>query len=136
MASKKKVSPAVLKYVTTVCRDELGEGLPDVELTESNGVTISSYAGAAFAAYWLTESEIVFRFRRPIDDTERASCAEFYSELTSPKDWLEYRRPLSRDPKPDLESKLAQVMGKAFFAISQGELKLEPITEADIKAGV
>jgi hypothetical protein len=124
-----------MKFVTTNARRKLCEGMPKVELKEVGDMTVSYFDGVPFRAYWLTDSEVVFRFRRANDDSIRNQNADSYEELAKPKDWLEYRRPLSKDPKPDLQSASAQVMGRAYFELSQGELKLKPIKEADIKAG-
>lgn len=132
--SKKAPSAAVLKYATTVARSSLREGRPHVELREYGQVTVSYYAGLPFSAYWFDDEEIVFRFRRPNYDTVRAEKAKYFAELTTPTNWLEYRRPLSRDPRPDLESKSGQVMGSAFFEFSQGQIILERLDLEAIKA--
>lgn len=131
-SSEKKPNAGVLKYATSVSRATLGEDMPQVELREHGEITISYYAGSPFAAYWFEGSEIVFRFRRPNNDALRAEQAKYFHELSTPKDWLEYRRPLSRDPRPSLESKSGQIMGTAFYEISQGQLALVDVSVEEI----
>jgi hypothetical protein len=132
MASKKKPTAALLKYVHQVARTNIRAGRPGVEVREHGDLIVSYFEGKAFSSYQLVEDEIVFRFRRPHDDSVRKAVAEHYTELTSPKDWLEYRRPLSKDPKPNLQARLAEVAGGAFFAIREGHLKLVPVDASEI----
>lgn len=128
-----KPNAALLKYVNHVARMGLGEGMPEVELREHGDMTVSYYSGLPLAAYWIEGEEIVFRFPRPDDDSKREGVERYYRVLSTPKGWLEYRRPLSRDPKPNLVAKLADVKGTSFFEISKGGRVLAPVSVEEIR---
>ncbi len=123
----KAPSAAVLNYVTSVCRRKLGEGTQGVELKEYGPTTVSYFKDQPFALYWLEGEQIVFRFRRPKFDDLRKKHAKYFIELKTPVNWLEYRRPLSRDPRPDLQSAMGAITGKARHETLDGMVLLEDL---------
>ncbi len=128
VTTTKGPSTATLKYVTTVARGDIevvgrkqnskGEFESfDVGCTleEHENLTASYVDGVLFAAFTLEGDEVVFRFPRPSDPTALDGVEKFYRPLKTPVNWLEYRRPLSRDPRPDLQA------GFSMIGVSQRE---------------
>lgn len=128
-----KPNAGTVKFATAMARMQLAEGAPDVDLKETGDMTVAYYKGLPFAAYWFDGDEVVFRFRRPDDDGMRRGVEQYYRDLSTPKNWLEYRRPLSKDSKPNLVAKLADVLGTSFFEFSKGGKELEPVSVDEIR---
>lgn len=67
---------------------------------------------APYARMWLDGDTLVLRFQAPKDKTDVDMA---YFKPATPKGWLEYRRPATRDPKPDLAANIGSVLGQASF---------------------
>ncbi|MGB4775743.1 MAG: Imm21 family immunity protein [Daejeonella sp.] len=132
---KKKLS-ATAKYALTSERTSLGEGREGVTVTEEGDWLKFSLQGICYALLMITDHELVLRFRKAnkLDDLEKKLI--YYKE-TSVKGWLEWRTPISRDPRPSLEAGLGNMTGQIKYEICQGEhVEITPEDLEKIKSPV
>lgn len=103
------------------------EGWEHFEIETHGDVVVGTFKGKPYSVYWFEDAQVVWRFRRPIFDDVRKEQSKYYLELKVPENWLEYRRPLSRDPSPDLVAVRSMVAGRARREISDGDIDLEEV---------
>jgi hypothetical protein len=86
-----------------------------VHVVVVNGARVYSTRGAEFATLAITEGVLVLRFAAPRDRGVLLNVEHHYRPVKGRPGWLEYRRPATRTPRPDLEANLGEVLGQLQF---------------------
>lgn len=87
----------------------------EVSVRVVDGIRTYSERGDAFATLAIAGKELVLCFAAPKNWDELSKVERFYQPLVDKRGWLEYRRPATRDPKPDLEADVGSILGRAAF---------------------
>ncbi len=127
MTTKKKVakkgpSAGTIKYViadanssimVTGYKKKANGTFESIELgckLETHGNLTASYVnGVLFACYEINGDELIYRFPRPSDNSMLKGVEQYYRPLKTPSGWLEYRRRVNRDPRPNLQAGFSMI---------------------------
>jgi hypothetical protein len=106
-----KVTPAsgAVASMDTLLRDD------GCKVAVEDGARVYFDGGVAYASMRLDGATLVVDFAPPRAMAEYAAVMGHYEALAARPGWLRYRRPATRDPKPDLAAKLGSMIGQAMF---------------------
>jgi hypothetical protein len=112
----------VLSYALASTRTTLGgDGVTE---EEDGGFTRFSVGKEPFATLAVEGNDLVVTFRKPKDlDSRLQSKLAYYEELSKPRGWLEWRTPISRDPRPELEADFGSMIGRTLFELLRKQKK-------------
>jgi hypothetical protein len=85
------------------------------EARDEKGWRVFAEKGADVAAMTMMGDELVVEFVPPRACEELDAKKRFYRDSRDREGWLQYRRPATRDPRPDLEANLGSIIGSASW---------------------
>jgi len=112
------IPPAILTYAMSAVRTRLGDGREGIVVTEEGKAVRFSCKGTPFATVEVQGEDLVVSFLAPKEPQVPAEKLAHYRPA-KPTGWLEFRTPVSRDPKPWLQSGFGSMVGRVQFELSQ-----------------
>lgn len=109
-ANKVRVTPAV--YAAASMDTSLLQDGGHVRVVDGARV-YSTSGGEDVATMRISGDVLITRFVAPLHSDELERARRFYRAVRGKPGWLEYRRPATKDPRPDLEADLGTVLGQA-----------------------
>jgi hypothetical protein len=91
-----------------------------VEVRIVDGARVYSDLGKEFATLALDGTTLILRFAAPKKKDDLARVERFYRPVAGRPGWLEFRRPATRDPRPNLEAAVGTLLGQAAFDRNTG----------------
>jgi len=86
-----------------------------VEVRIVDGIRVYVEGGAEFANLALRGKTLILQFVAPKQGDDLVNVERFYRPVAGRSGWLEFQRPATRDPRPDLDANVGAILGQAAF---------------------